>query len=69
MDGVDADGDGWALLFQDCDDGDPALNLDDVDGDGYDTCAGDCDDADPLLEPADEFGASGKRFVREGEGS
>ncbi len=47
---VDADGDGAAACV-DCDDSDPALNLDDADGDGYSTCAGDCDDADPAVNP------------------
>jgi len=46
---VDADGDGWDET-EDCDDTDPALNLDDTDGDGVTTCGdggpGDCDDND-----------------------
>jgi FG-GAP-like repeat len=51
---VDADGDGWDS-DTDCDDGDPALNLDDADGDGFSTCDGDCDDDDPAVHPdADE---------------
>ena len=53
VDGVDADGDGWASIGEDCDDGDPGLNLDDLDGDGATTCAGDCDDADAFLTPND----------------
>ncbi len=40
---MDADGDGWNS-DEDCDDGDPAMNLDDVDSDGVDTCSGDCQD-------------------------
>ena len=48
--GVDADGDGWDAGV-DCDDNDPALNLDDADGDGHDTCSGDCDDAEPAVNP------------------
>jgi hypothetical protein len=55
LDGVDADGDDWASVF-DCDDSDPALNLDDADGDGAHTCAGDCDDADPVANPFDVDG-------------
>ena len=46
IDGVDTDGDGWAAVVDDCDDTDPALNLDDADGDGATTCDGDCDDFD-----------------------
>ena len=63
VDGVDADHDGWPYLdtpgeewqalLLDCDDSDPALNLDDADGDDSTTCAGDCDDADPLVEGLD----------------
>jgi len=63
VDGVDADGDGWPYLdtpgeewqtlLLDCDDSDPALNLDDADGDGSTTCGGDCDDGDPLVEALD----------------
>ena len=59
VDGEDGDGDGWASIDSggtDCDDGDPALNLDDLDGDGSSTCDGDCDDADPLLEALDGDG-------------
>jgi len=62
-DGVDADGDGWPYLaasgeewqtlLLDCDDTDPALNLDDADGDASTTCGGDCDDTDPLVEALD----------------
>ena len=50
VDGIDGDQDGAASVLsggQDCDDIDPALNLDDADGDGSSTCAGDCDDDDP----------------------
>ena len=47
----DDDVDGWFVCEGDCDDTDPALNLDDADGDGADTCAGDCDDGDPLTYP------------------
>jgi len=36
-------------FWGDCDDNDPALNLDDLDGDGYSTCNGDCDDNDPAV--------------------
>jgi len=46
----DGDGDGASVCF-DCDDADPALNLDDWDGDGFDTCDGDCDDGDPAAWP------------------
>jgi len=46
---LDMDGDGLAECEGDCDDGDPALNLDDLDLDGYDTCDGDCEDADATL--------------------
>ncbi len=35
----------------DCDDGDPASNLNDLDGDGVDTCSGDCDDGDDDRAP------------------
>ena len=59
LDGVDADGDGYAAQFtggDDCDDGDPALNLDDVDGDGGTTCDGDCDDSDAALNLTDVDG-------------
>ena len=48
---LDQDGDGWFECAGDCDDADPALNLDDVDGDGVDTCGGDCDDADGQVFP------------------
>ena len=44
----DYDGDGYTLCDE-CDDGDPALNLDDLDGDGWDTCDGDCDDGEADL--------------------
>ena len=46
IDGVDGDGDGAALQFEDCDDGDATLNQKDLDGDGVTTCDGDCDDID-----------------------
>jgi len=46
----DADGDGWDET-EDCDDGDPDLNLDDLDGDGYSTCDDDCDDGDAAVNP------------------
>jgi len=49
----DQDGDGWTSWSGDCDDSDPAMNLDDVDGDGTTTCAGDCDDFDPLMNALD----------------
>ncbi len=40
----------------DCDDGDPSLNLDDLDTDTYSTCAGDCDDGNAAVYPgADEL--------------
>ncbi len=48
---LDQDGDGWFECAGDCDDADPALNLDDADGDGVDTCDGDCDDADDQVYP------------------
>jgi len=51
-DGPDGDGDG-ATVCEDCDDGNPDLNLDDADGDGADTCSGDCDDDDAALNQAD----------------
>ncbi len=52
---VDADQDGW-VEGVDCDDQDPALNLDDADEDGFSTCAGDCDDHDQDMSPADRDG-------------
>ena len=57
VDGLDADGDGFAGDADpadpgwDCDDADPTLNRADADSDGVDTCAGDCDDADPARFP------------------
>jgi len=54
LDGVDADGDGYANPASggdDCDDGDPSLNLDDADADGYTTCDGDCFDFDAAVYP------------------
>ena len=48
----DADGDGYPASV-DCDDSDPALNLDDFDADGASTCGGDCDDGDALLNTLD----------------
>ena len=59
LDGVDADGDGWAAEWSgglDCDDSDPLLNVDDADADGSSTCDGDCDDSDPLLNLQDADG-------------
>jgi len=50
---VDDDLDGWGVCDGDCDDADPALNLDDADGDGSTTCDGDCDDADPSVDGLD----------------
>ena len=46
-DSCEEDGDGY--YYDDCDDTDPSLNLDDLDGDGWTSCAGDCDDDDPSL--------------------
>jgi hypothetical protein len=46
----DQDHDGYTPADGDCDDTDPALNLDDTDDDGYTTCDGDCDDHDPALQ-------------------
>jgi len=57
VDGSDSDGDGWAgdaecdASVRDCNDSDPALNLDDADGDGVTTCSGDCDDGDSGVYP------------------
>ncbi len=55
-DGVDADGDGLAQEFEDCDDEAPACgpagDCDDADGDGYRVCDGDCADDDPGASPA-----------------
>ena len=52
----DQDHDGYTPADGDCDDNDPALNLDDTDGDGHTTCDGDCDDADPALQLDDTDG-------------
>jgi len=40
------------LAVGDCDDMDPAANVEDADGDGYDTCSGDCDDDEDTVNPA-----------------
>ena len=56
---MDTDGDGSDdLSGGDCDDTDPALNVDDLDGDGYSTCDLDCDDNDATanLDDADGDG-------------
>jgi len=56
VDGIDADGDGWAGTSSggaDCDDLDPAVTPEtDADGDGSTACGGDCDDADPTRAPS-----------------
>ena len=52
----DQDHDGYTPADGDCDDTDPALNLDDTDGDGHTTCDGDCDDEDPALNLDDTDG-------------
>ena len=52
LDGVDADGDGWASVEsggEDCDDTDAAVDPADVDADGYSSCDGDCDDTNGAL--------------------
>ena len=54
----DIDGDGASACVEipgvpDCDDLDPALNVDDLDGDGWSTCEGDCDDLVRELNPDD----------------
>ena len=55
----DLDEDGHACDV-DCNDGDPALNLDDVDRDGFSTCTGDCNDSDPARFPgAPEYAGDG----------
>jgi len=48
---ADEDGDGWNVV-EDCDDGDPTLNLDDIDQDTFTTCDEDCDDNNPDINPA-----------------
>ncbi len=55
-DELDLDGDGWAVCAGDCDDDDPAANLDDADGDGFNTCGVDPADlsADPSLIDCDD---------------
>ena len=55
---LDGDGDGLAECEGDCDDADPAMNLDDLDQDGYDTCELDCDDTDAALN-LDDLDADG----------
>jgi len=44
---TDDDLDGATECDGDCDDADPALNLDDLDGDGVSNCGGDCDETNP----------------------
>jgi len=44
----------------DCDDDDPAANLNDIDGDSVDTCSGDCDDGDDDRAPGLEEVCDGK---------
>ncbi len=60
VDGIDADGDGYAgnefpadlsNPNWDCDDDDAAAHRADSDGDGLDSCSGDCDDDDALTHP------------------
>jgi len=46
----DKDEDG-TLVWEDCDDRDPALNNQDADGDGISTCQGDCQDDDASIHP------------------
>jgi hypothetical protein len=65
LDGVDADGDGFAADWSggdDCDDADPAMNSEDGDGDGASPCGADgvagtadddCDDGDDQLNIQD----------------
>ena len=57
---ADGDSDGWLPCAGDCDDADPAANLDDADIDGVDTCGADgvvdsgdedCDDSDGARFP------------------
>jgi len=54
-DEVDGDGDS-ALACEDCDDGDPYLNLLDADLDGLTSCDGDCDDLDAAMNLDDADG-------------
>jgi hypothetical protein len=55
IDGIDADGDGFAGTSsggEDCEDGDPAITPEtDADADGTTLCAGDCDDSDAARSP------------------
>jgi hypothetical protein len=47
---ADADQDGTPVSL-DCDDNDPALNMNDVDQDGWTSCDGDCDDNNNTVYP------------------
>ncbi len=51
-DEVDMDADG-ALACEECDDGDPFLNILDLDRDGNSSCDGDCDDLDASMNALD----------------